>query len=165
MEASRPEPGPPPNIGKTMMIADMTGPTVLEIWSPVCVECRAMQPDLDSVAADYSDRVDLEIVNAFDELETTRRLGVKGTPTLIGVRGGEEVFRVVGRRTRSELEALFDAVAAGERAPAVGYGDLLLRLGAGVVLIGAGLVSGPAWALFGLGVAILTLGVISWLRT
>lgn len=146
-----------------MTIAEVTGPTVLEIWSPGCVECRAMQPDLDAVAADYSDRVGLELVNAVDELESTRRLGVRGTPTLIGVREGKEVFRVVGRRTRSELEALFDAVAVGE-APAVGYGDLWLRLGAGLILIAAGVLSGPAWALVGFGVAILGLGVISWLR-
>lgn len=144
--------------------ADLAAPTVIEIWSPTCVECRAMASDLEAVAADYSGRVGLELVNAFDELETVRSLGVKGTPTLIGLREGEEVFRTVGRRSRTELEALFEAVSIGGGAPAVGHGDLVLRLGAGVALIGAGLLSGPAWALVGIGLAILMLGVISWLR-
>lgn len=164
MEARRPDHGSPLSTGKPDVDADWTGPTVLEIWSPTCVECRAMESDLEAVAAEYSGRVGLELVNAYDELETVRRLGVKGTPTLIGRRDGEEVFRTVGRRSRLELETLFEAVAAGDGAPAVGYGDLLLRLGAGVVLVGAGLLSGPAWALVGIGVAILALGVISWLR-
>ncbi len=123
-----------------------------------------MRSDLESVAADYSGRVGFELVNAFDELETVRRLGVRGTPTLIGVRAGEELFRVVGRRTRPELEELFEAVATGEKAPASGGVDVLLRLGSGIVLAGMGLISGPTWPLIVIGFTILTFGVTSWRR-
>lgn len=164
MEVPRPERGSQPRGRVTPVVAESTPPTVVEIWSPACVECRAMQSDLDAVATQYSDRVGLELVNAFDELETVQRLGVRGTPTLIGVRANEEVFRLVGRRTRSELEALFEAIAEGEKAPAVGQEEMLLRLGAGVSLVAAGSLSGPAWALVAIGVAILTFGVISWPR-
>lgn len=164
MAAPRLEPESLLRAGRSPTGAGGVGPVVIEIWSPTCVECRAMQSDLDAVAADYSDRVDLQLVNAYDGLETVRTLGVKGTPTLIGVRAGEEVFRMIGRRSRSELEALFEVVASGEGAPEVGNGDLWLRLGAGVVLVGAGLGSGPVWELVLIGVSILTLGVVSWLR-
>ena len=140
------------------------GPTVLEIWSPKCVDCKAMQPDLDAIAHEYRDRVHLELVNANDELETVRGLGVRSTPTLIGLRNDEELFRVVGRRTRSELERLFESVASGDDGPHVGLQDAMLRLLAGAALLALGFFNGPAWPVLGAGAAIIPFGVISWLK-
>lgn len=141
-----------------------SGPTVLEVWSPTCVDCKALRSDLHAVANGYTDRVRLELVNAIDELEMVRELGVKGTPTLIGLRDDEELFRVVGRRTRSELERLFEAVAVGDRGPAVRLSDAALRVGAGIALIAIGYLAEPAWPLMVAGVAIVSFAVISWIK-
>lgn len=47
-------------------------PTILEIWTPTCVECRAMKPDVDEMAETFSDRVDLKMVSAAEDPETVR---------------------------------------------------------------------------------------------
>jgi hypothetical protein len=123
-----------------------------------------MQPDLDEVAGRFADRVDLEMINAAGAIDSVRALGVKGTPTLIGVRGGEEVFRFTGRRSLSELEELFTAVSTGGDTRRVGRQDRLLRVAAGAVLVGAGLVAGPAWPLVGIGGTVLVIGLVPWVR-
>lgn len=136
-------------------------PTIIEVWAPSCVECRAMQSDIDFAVAEFAGLVRLASVNAASEPELARSLGAMATPTLIGVSAGNEVFRVVGRRTRSELQELFRAVAAGEAAPEVGRQDRILRAGAGLSLVIFGALSGPVWPLVGIGGAVAAWGVAS----
>lgn len=71
---------------------------------------------------------------------------------------------MVGRRTRSELERLFEAVAVGDRGPAVRLSDAALRVGAGIALIAIGYLAEPAWPLMVAGVAIVSFAVISWIK-
>ena len=138
-------------------------PTIVEVWAPSCVECRAMQPHLDATAAQFSDTVDLVRVNAAANPDVVRTLNVMGTPTLIGVHRGVQVFRFTGRRSRAELSDLFRAVAVGADAAGVGGQDALLRVGTGVVLAGIGLVMGPAWPLVAIGAAVTAFGSLPWL--
>lgn len=146
-------------------LAAMRRPTILEIWAPTCTECKAMQSDLDDVAESWSDRVDLKMVNAAEESETVRGLGVRATPTLIGVREGREKFRVMGRRGRTDLNELFEAVAQGGPVRRVSRQDLVLRLSAGLALVILGLTGGPAWPLAIVGVAVFSYGLVSLLET
>lgn len=124
-----------------------------------------MQPDLDRVAAEFSDRVDLKMVSSVEDLETVRGLGVKSTPTLIGVKGGKEVFRVIGRRSRSDIYVLFEAVARGDSVRGVSRQDVILRVVTGSALVGVGLPSGPVWPLVVLGTAIFLYGMYPMLRS
>lgn len=142
-------------------------PTILEIWAPTCAECKAMQPDLDDVAKEFADRVDVRMINAADELETVKRLGVRATPSLIGVREGEEVFRSVGRRSHTELYRLFEAVGSGGPVPKYSRQDAVVRVSAGLALLGVGLAGGPVWPLVILGTAVLIYGTapVLWARS
>lgn len=140
------------------------GPMVVEVWAPTCSACRAMQPDVDDVVAEYGDRVGFRAVNAAVEPDLVRSLGVKATPTLIGFRDGVEVFRVAGRRSLGELRGLFDAAAGTADPGNVGRTDTALRVGAGGVLATAGLLAGPAWPLVVIGGAVVAAGLIPWMR-
>lgn len=142
-------------------------PTILEIWAPACVECKAMQPDLDDMAQEFSDRVDVRMINAADELGMVRGLGVRATPTLIGVRQGEEVFRIVGRRSRTELNELFEALGHGGSVPERSRQDVVVHVFAGMALVGVGLVGGPVWPLVIVGTAVLIYGTapMLWARS
>lgn len=142
-------------------------PTILEIWAPTCAECKAMQPDLDDVAQEFSDRVDVRMINAADGLETVKGLGVRATPTLIGVREGEEVFRIVGRRSHTELYGLFEAVGPGGPVPKYSRQDDVVRVFAGLALLGVGLAVGSVWPLVILGTAVLAYGTapMLWARS
>jgi thioredoxin 1 len=137
-------------------LATFTSPTLIEVMTPHCVECRAMQPDLDAVAEQHADSVDLVVVDATKEPDRVSALRVLGTPTLIAVSEGMEVARFTGRRSRAELTDLFSAVAAGEAASvaSISRGDLIVWAIGGAVLAGAGLLSGPSWILVALGVGL-----------
>lgn len=130
-------------------LATSSRPTLVEVMTPHCVECRAMQPDLDAVAGGHADIVDLVVLDATREPERVAELRVRGTPTLIAVKDGKEMARFTGRRTRSELEELFAAVAAGDTGdvPSTSRSDRLVWSVGGAMLITAGLLAGPSWVL------------------
>ena len=115
-----------------------------------------MQPDLDAVAEEYQHRVDLVVINAAEEPERAAALGILGTPTLIAMRNGCEVARFTGRRSRRELEDLFEAVADGEAetVPSVSDSDRFVWSVAGVLLTAVGLTIGPSWIMVGMGAAL-----------
>lgn len=146
-------------------MADEGGPTapatVVEVVAPWCASCRAMRHDLAEVAASYAGSIDVLVVDAAESPEEAERLAVRGTPTLLGYRGNAEVFRVVGRRTRAELDALFGSLTTAEAAPAAGIGarERRLRVAAGAVIGGVGLALGPAWPLVGVGAGVVALGL------
>ena len=125
-----------------------------------------MQPDLDAVAGEF-DLVDLVILDATRDRETVADLRVLGTPTLIAVRDGVEIARFTGRRTRTELRELFDAVAAGDPTSIarISSSDRTVWSIAGAALAGAGLLMGPVWPLVAIGGGLLGYAIISETRS
>ena len=106
-----------------------------------------MRPAIEAVAGHHPE-VQFLVVDASADPASVAALGVSGIPTVIGYSRGQEVLRSTGRRTRAELESMFEAVAADDvPIPVLGKGDLMLRVGAGGSLITLGLVSGPVWPL------------------
>lgn len=137
------------------MFAEYTNPTLIEVMSPHCVECRAMKSDLATVADRHSGIVDLVVLDATKEPGRVASLKVAGTPTLIAVKDGVELARFTGRRSHAELTELFAAVAGGDVGTigSTTRSDRVVWATAGVLLAGAGLLSGPLWALVVLGIA------------
>jgi len=137
------------------MLATFAKPTLVEVVTPRCVECRAMKPDLDAVAGEF-DSVDLVVLDATEQPGAAAELRVLGTPTLIAVRNGAEIARVVGRRNRAELRELFAATATGATLAVtrLSRGDRQVWTVAGGAVTLAGLALGPAWPLIVAGVGL-----------
>lgn len=138
-----------------------TGPAVVKAWVPWCGSCRALAPVVDRVAE--SAGVPLVPLQIDTDPATVDRLRLRSVPTLVALRDGVEVGRLVGLQTEAAVESLFALAAAGDghldrRAPAP---LVAARALAGVALLGAGLAAGSVvlgligmvglvWAAFGL---------------
>ena len=114
-----------------------------------------MKPDLEAVAGDHP-AVDLVVWDATDHASEVAEMGVMATPTLIVVRNGGEEARIVGRRTRSELDEIFSSAADGDLGgiSRFGKGDRIVWAVAGASLVAAGLAMGPQWLLVAIGGAV-----------
>jgi thioredoxin len=116
-------------------------PVIVDVWAPWCGPCRQMAPALERAGADYAGRVDLWKLDADNEPDLARSLGVMGIPTLVVYRGDRELARRSGAQQAGALDVLFAAAETGVVPAPTGLlpRDRMLRLVAAVGLAVVGM--------------------------
>ncbi len=89
---------------------------LLDFTATYCPPCKALQPVLAALATEYGPRLEIVEINTEEDPEKAQQFGVRATPTLVLVRDGIEVGRVVGARNRAFLAGMLDRALAGDRA-------------------------------------------------
>jgi thioredoxin 2 len=90
-----------------------TGQLVLvDLWAPWCGPCRMVAPVLERLAARYAGRVKVVKVNVDDNPASAARFDARSIPTLVLMRNGEPVGRVVGAQPEPALAAEIDRLLA-----------------------------------------------------
>jgi thioredoxin 1 len=69
-------------------------------------------PILDELAAEFDGRVRIAKVNIDEHQELAAQFGISSIPTLLLFKNGEVVEQVVGLRSKRDLKANLDRVAA-----------------------------------------------------
>ena len=84
---------------------------VVDCWAPWCAPCRAIAPVIEDLAKQYSGRVVFGKLNVDENPETQMKFGIMAIPTLLVIKNGTEVDRIVGNLPRNQLEATIGAYA------------------------------------------------------
>ncbi len=87
-----------------------TVPVVVDFYADWCGPCKIMAPLLDDVAHRRAGEMLVVKLDTDKNPVTGQRFGIKGIPTLIAFRKGQEVGRRVGAVPSSELEAFLETI-------------------------------------------------------
>ncbi len=87
---------------------------VLDFTARWCGPCKLMAPVLARLAEEYRGRARIVEVDVDEERDLATRYDVRSMPTLVVLRSGTEVGRIVGSRPRAFVAGVLDRALAGE---------------------------------------------------
>jgi thioredoxin 2 len=88
----------------TFDVEAQAAPAVLvDLWAPWCGPCRVVGPILEDLSREYAGRIKVVKVNVDDNPATAERFQAYSIPTMVVLKGGRVVDRIVGAMPKGEL--------------------------------------------------------------
>jgi thioredoxin 1 len=78
-------------------------PVLVDFWAPWCGPCRMIAPALEKLAREYAGRVRIAKLNVDENPRTQAQYQVQGIPTMLLVKNGKIVDRIVGALPEGQL--------------------------------------------------------------
>ena len=78
-------------------------PVVVDMWAAWCGPCRMLEPVIAELATELAGRLRFAKLNVDENPSTASRFGVQSIPTLLVLKGGREVDRIVGAQPKTEI--------------------------------------------------------------
>ncbi len=80
-------------------------PVLVDFWAEWCGPCKMMNGPLNELAGEKSGQLSVAKLNVDENQQTAMNYDVMSIPTMIIFQGGEEKKRLVGARSKAQLEA------------------------------------------------------------
>jgi thioredoxin len=80
-------------------------PTLVDFWAEWCGPCKMMDRPLDEIAGELAGKLQIVKLNVDENPATAMQYGVMSIPTMIVFKAGQEQKRLVGARSKAQLEA------------------------------------------------------------
>jgi thioredoxin 2 len=84
---------------------DASVPVVVDLWAPWCGPCCFVSPILAELARDYCGRLKVVKVNVDENQVTAQRYQAFSIPTMLVMKDGQAVDRIVGAMRKEQLVA------------------------------------------------------------
>lgn len=91
-------------------VLESTEPVLVDFWAPTCGPCRQLLPVIDELAGEYAGAVKVTKLNISEGAKVAQEYGVSSIPTLMIFKNGEVKQRIVGLKSKAELQEVLDEI-------------------------------------------------------
>jgi thioredoxin 2 len=85
-------------------------PVLVDAWAPWCGPCHMIAPVIDQLATELAGRVRVVKLNVDDNPRIAARFDLRSIPTLLVLRDGREVDRLLGVQPKQEIARRLERV-------------------------------------------------------
>ncbi len=78
-------------------------PILVDFWAEWCGPCRMIAPAVEAVAEQYDGKAGFYKMNVDENQNVPNRFGIRGIPTLILFKDGQEQERIVGAVSKDAI--------------------------------------------------------------
>lgn len=89
-------------------VLDKEGLTVIDFWAEWCGPCKMIGPIIEDLANDYEGKALIGKVNVDENPELSIKFGIRSIPTILFVKDGEIVDKMVGATSKQVLTSKVD---------------------------------------------------------
>jgi thioredoxin 1 len=79
---------------------------LIDCWAPWCGPCLALAPSIEKLAEEHAGKVFIGKLNVDENLKTAERFQIFSIPTMLIMKNGREVDRIVGLVPKNHVDAV-----------------------------------------------------------
>ena len=83
-------------------------PVLVDFFATWCGPCKMVAPELEALAPEMEGTADIAKIDVEEVPDLAKEYKVMSVPTIIVMKNGEELSRIVGFRPRAELKSMIE---------------------------------------------------------
>ena len=85
-------------------------PLVVDFWATWCGPCRMVGPVISELAEEYDGRITVGKCDVEENEDLALEFGVRNIPTIVFIKGGQVVDKIVGAQPKAKLQEKFESL-------------------------------------------------------